>query len=774
MRLNFLEIYNVLSYGLGERIDFDDKLTALVGPNGAGKTNIIRILTLVRDVIRRETMTPNTFEWNAMNAKIESLCPPNVQISLHSEIKLGVTLTTDEFPIEQSPDSYLIHLFLRGITASALAEISRTNNDFVASYISNNDTLDEMYTAIRTGVIVLKHNRTINATWTLAYDFEHADKTYRWTLSHSPNGPYRGILALAGIPTLGQPEEYKNRVSVQDYEDSSKVVNYGSMFPSQAQGLYLRISQQLASFDSGSEWDELLRADLSESPIMAGREPGLERVLAKVVADRINTDLDDLKLGTPATTNMEILASSNAPAQDIGTPVIPLYLSMLYRWSVGNKDDRDRYSTVQRIFGKLRGDEAYPELQVTATSNTHNVQFDNVVNDLTPNTGQPVREYRQVQDYALTIEPVIRTRGREIALAAIGSGGAELLRLATFLAADKYSVVLLDEPAAHLHPLAQENLLQFLRGGDAQYIFVTHAPGLLPTWSEGLGATIRVSLNKNNFSMPHRLSSNEIDQNDQLQRLIITQPEVKSIPFAGSVIFVSGQTELIVYPRWLLSVHGSKSDGFPHFVNFNGDDQFPRYLRVAHVFGIPWAAIVDGKSFAPVKYSSKHTIASNQGSKTRYIPYIAKQILEVVVDDDDHNYNRLGDLDDFLDSLHSDKPDEWLAIWRDKLERFGVFTLSNCWHDKKKTIETCEECDRLVSLEPDNCEDNAPHPNESHMEAFEDVINADGRLSPLSGKSKTEKALNLLQSDPEPSANFRTLLAKVDSWFTNSSGTVRV
>ena len=199
MRLNYLQIHNVLSYGPEERIDFDDKLTALVGPNGAGKTNILRILTLVRDVIRRETMTPNTFEWNAMNARIESLCPPNERISLHSEIRLGVTLTTDEFPLEQSPDSYLLHLFLRGIATSALAEIPRTNNDFVGSYVSHNDALDEMYTAIRTGVIVLKHNRTINATWTLAYDFEHADTTYRWTLSHSPNGPYRGILSLPAL-----------------------------------------------------------------------------------------------------------------------------------------------------------------------------------------------------------------------------------------------------------------------------------------------------------------------------------------------------------------------------------------------------------------------------------------------------------------------------------------------------------------------------------------------------------------------------------------------
>lgn len=157
MRLNFLEIHNVLSYGIEERIEFDDKLTALVGPNGAGKTNILRIVTLVRDVIRRESMALNSPEWNAMNARIENLCPPHERISRSSEIKLGVILTADEYPLEQSPDSYLIHLFLRGIRASALAETLHTSSDFVTVYVSDPKSLDQMYTAIRTGSIVLTH-----------------------------------------------------------------------------------------------------------------------------------------------------------------------------------------------------------------------------------------------------------------------------------------------------------------------------------------------------------------------------------------------------------------------------------------------------------------------------------------------------------------------------------------------------------------------------------------------------------------------------------------
>ncbi len=103
------------------------------------------------------------------------------------------------------------------------------------------------------------------------------------------------------------------------------------------------------------------------------------------------------------------------------------------------------------------------------------------------------------------------------------------------------------------------------------------------------------------------------------------------------------------------------------------------------------------------------------------------------------------------------------------LEGFGVFTLSNCWHDKKRSIETCEECKRPIRLEPDNCENSASHPGESHMESFEDVVNADDQLPEINGKFSADKAFGLLNDHPKPSAKFGALLTKVDSWLIGSS-----
>lgn len=762
MRLKYLEVNNVLSYGIGERVDFDDGLTALVGPNGGGKSNVLRILTLVRDVIRRETLSVGAALYHVVNTKIEAMCPAHRNIPLHSEIRLGITLATDDYPTQRSRDAYLLHLFLRGVQESAYAELPRSSNDFVAGTTGDTGSLDEMFSALRSGVLVLRHSRKLGTTWTLAYEFEHDDKTYRWAVSDLSSRLYRGQVHRVDSISTDQPEEYKDRVTVVQGDNHHKLVSYGSMFPSDGRSLSLNIKSQLAGFDTGSTWDELTRNDLvNNQNLTTGPNSGLERVLAKVVAAKIVTDLDDVALGAPVTTTMEILADLATPAKDVGEPAIPGYLSMLYRWSVGDSADRQRYAKACSVFCGLRGDESRPELKVSASRNIHVDQFDYVVNDLTPDRGQPIREYRKVQDYKVTIEPMIRNPDdTELPLSAIGSGGVEFLRLATLLAEDSAAVVLFDEPAAHLYPRAQDRLLQLLRQGDAQYIFVTHSPGLLPTWREAVGTTIRVFIDKDGYSRPRVVGKNQLVDTDLLQRLIITQPEVKVIPFADRVVLVSGQTELIVYPAWFASCGDSQgANREPHFVNFQGDAQFSRYLRIVHAFGVPWAAIVDGKSFEPVAYRSKAGTVE-AASERKCVPRIASQIREVVGDAPE--YQQLCEAIESVDISVVDSPAEWFESWRDVLERFGVFTLANCWHNNKKIDEKCEQYGGIVGRRTDLCENAISHPEAVHIESFEDTVRV--YLDPTFGSNQKKplQAFALLAEHPSPPDEFRELLRKAN------------
>uniref|UniRef100_UPI0026161936 AAA family ATPase n=1 Tax=Ferrimicrobium sp. TaxID=2926050 RepID=UPI0026161936 len=771
MRLKYLEVNNVLSYGIGEHIDFDQRLTVLVGPNGGGKSNVLRILMLVRDVIRREASPSGTPESQSLSTRIEAICPPHLGMASLSEIRLGVTLTTDDFPAQQSWDSYLIYLFLRGIQASGHAELPRSN-EFRAGERSDSGALDEMYSALKEGVLVLRHSRTLDARWKLAYEFEHDGKTFWWAVSDLSSRRYGGHLFIAGSTSSEVPEEYKDRIDVAPGEDHFENVGYGSMFPSGERPIDLRIKSQLASFDSGTIWDELRRADLVGGFVRgASFIWGFERVLAKVLADRIVSDLDDVELGSPITTTMDILAQPSAPAPNIGSPSIPRYLSSLFRWSVGDHAARQRYSEACKIFSDLRGDGSHPELKVSANRNAHVNDVDYVVNDLTPENGHPLKEHHVVQDYAVTIEPMIRRAdGTELPLSAIGSGGVELLRLATLLVEDPTSVVLLDEPAAHLHPRAQERLLQFLRKGTAQCIVVSHSPGLLPTWKKGMGATIRISLDENGCSRRRVVSEKTLMEDekgkaDELQRLVLAQPEVKAIPFADWVILVSGQTELIVYPVWFAAVTEDKEfSGDPHFVNFQGDNQFARYLRVVNAFGVRWAAVVDGKSFTPVTPTNSDP---NGTANRRRVPMIAKQILEVVGEGTEAQL--LLNAIRIIEVPVDDAPAEWFKRWRCELERCGVFTLANCWHNRKKSDGKCEQCGESVKRKTDQCEAVAMHDDVAHIESFEDAVRAYTDLSMGAGEHKSQEAFQLLEDCREPPAEFREMLEKI-SRFGSVSG----
>ena len=142
---------------------------------------------------------------------------------------------------------------------------------------------------------------------------------------------------------------------------------------------------------------------------------------------------------------------------------------------------------------------------------------------------------------------------------------------------------------------------------------------------------------------------------------------------------------------------------------------------------------------------------------------IAKQVLEVV--GEDPAYSQLRDAVNRPRLLLTEKPDEWLATWREELQNFGIFTLSNCWHNEKTPSVNCEQCGRSVKLDKDKCENSESHPGSSHQESFEDAVKDDSEPLEIAGKSKTKNVFELLSSNPDPSPKFEEFLKKVDNWF---------
>jgi predicted ATPase len=131
-------------------------------------------------------------------------------------------------------------------------------------------------------------------------------------------------------------------------------------------------------------------------------------------------------------------------------------------------------------------------------------------------------------------------------ISSAGSGFLQVLMLFGFLYARPASVLLLDEPDAHLHVILQKQIFEKLKkisvGEQCQLIIATHSEvlvdGTAPEWILSF------------FKKPHRLIS-EIDRDrvrEALKRL--TNMDILSAERAKGILYVEGETDINLLREW--------------------------------------------------------------------------------------------------------------------------------------------------------------------------------------------------------------------------------
>lgn len=227
-------------------------------------------------------------------------------------------------------------------------------------------------------------------------------------------------------------------------------------------------------------------------------------------------------------------------------------------------------------------------------------------------------------------------------------------------------------------------------------------------------------------------------------------PAIREIPFASSVIFVSGQTELASFPNWYKKYKGPSSREV-QFYNFTGDNRLKYPLAVAIMFGIPWAVIADGNSFR------------SENTKGTKIPEIAQQIDEA--SELSGNYGK----DTFKLEINEEN---WFSQASKELQKYGVFTLANCWRTNEKIKNKCSCCNSCEAkidfcIPPEECK-NQHTTTEKHQESFEDFVANDPELKNISLETKKDykldRAIELLQKHPECPSRLIELFGKVDNY----------
>lgn len=187
-------------------------------------------------------------------------------------------------------------------------------------------------------------------------------------------------------------------------------------------------------------------------------------------------------------------------------------------------------------------------------------------------------------------------------------------------------VLMIEEPEAHLHPLAQRWLKEYiysLCSNGLQVVISTHSAdfldmsnldGLVRVCKDDRGVTRVVQLTKQalvDFCLKSGVPSEKISERNVLDffgtRLF---PDESKGFFATKVLLVEGATEYYALPQIMRSLGHSLVQSGVEIVMANGKNSIPLYWRIFKAFGIQCACLFDGDGKGKDKKSSKN--ANNQ------------------------------------------------------------------------------------------------------------------------------------------------------------------
>jgi|Deesub1362A_J573_1020465.scaffolds.fasta_scaffold01967_1 predicted ATP-dependent endonuclease of OLD family len=202
---------------------------------------------------------------------------------------------------------------------------------------------------------------------------------------------------------------------------------------------------------------------------------------------------------------------------------------------------------------------------------------------------------------------VIKRGDRKFSINTVGSGVFEVLNLISTIAGSKSRVIILDEPALHLHPLHQKKVLQTLkrlRIHQNQIILTTHSPYFID--SEVIENTYRFYIDRNATRVVEiRSLLNTFSLKDKTK--IIKDSNFISVLFASGVIVVEGDSEYLSVPILLRKIGYSLEDYNVEVINASGQGNIKLCVEIAEKLCIPFRVICDRKAIndIPEQYHTK-------------------------------------------------------------------------------------------------------------------------------------------------------------------------
>lgn len=613
MRLTHLHVQNLLSFE-DLRIELDADTTVILGPNGSGKTNVLRSLDLAATALRWAAE-----ERSARGDVPQALGPAGRALAAYSQIshlarggerrvRVGLRLDLDD-------EMGIVVAFLRAaLVWSIRDELRGAQADApIESWVTEGLTQQRL-ASLFAPELVAEHMGVPGRSWEVGLDFqpEPQGRRYRWVLAGAPMQDCIVPLDSRGRPAAGQvPSPSGLLQNLFGFERVSPAPPFPDPLPSFDLGMLVGPTpcgpvalggggRTLIDWSVPPVLDFLTRFGAPHPPQdLLGTEAGwslavvLQRIWQEtifVVAEQLRGigpwgrsvppagayDLDQLALA-PASTEPYLL-----PAR-------------LCRLANGEATERERFRLVQHTFASLTGGRSIavrvePQPASAAT-------------EASPSGGQtPVQEQGRV------FVDVLVTNGARAAAAEAtpetpvqfcGAGTWETLVLAEALSQPAGKVLLLDEPAANLHPSWQHALCARLIHAGAQTLVVTHASGVVPLSEAEAVALVRLR-RRGVATEARRIGPPEVGR---VGRKLAAKGNERLL-FVERAVLVEGQDDLdvvrILARRLNLDLEGPDSA----VAECGSRDNLPDYIRLCQKLDIVHLAIMDADSTKAVVNAS--------------------------------------------------------------------------------------------------------------------------------------------------------------------------
>jgi hypothetical protein len=276
-----------------------------------------------------------------------------------------------------------------------------------------------------------------------------------------------------------------------------------------------------------------------------------------------------------------------------------------------NSDDpitKNRYSKIVTAFKEITGDLKFDivirDRKIPSGQKTEFGIMPSQENTLRSDGFFPVGT-RQQETEIVKHEAVIQILKNDIPIPIdlTAAGRFELLILLTSLTGLSNKIILLDEPAANLHPTSQRKIIQIFKDAISkqknQIIVITHSPYLInPDDAKNLWKISPTKMGTKVINFEKAIGNLNVDE----EKKIIQQfrnPEIRSILFHQGVVMVEGPSDKVVLEKIDRHLSLNEKSG-PNLeerewsiLEIGGKDSMILFINLLRKLNVPYVGVLD-------------------------------------------------------------------------------------------------------------------------------------------------------------------------------------